>query len=129
MLYLAWSDLVQVALPGAELSQIVSRSLRKENVIGLTAIHHPLCDVNACAGDIDLVVDIHHPADRPAMNSHANGEPGMLLERTRDCHRAFHRRFQTGSKDEGHSVAGRQASQLAAGFGGTKLSGIANDSI
>src|SRR6476646_7682048 len=98
MLYLACSNVVKVALPGAELSQIVSRSLRKENVTGLTAIHHPLREVNAGAGDIDLVVDIHHPADGPTMNSHANGKLGMLLERTRDRHCAFHRRFQTGSK-------------------------------
>src|SRR5207247_3644765 len=129
MLYLAWSDLVKVALPGAELSQIVSRQLRKENVTGLTAIHHPLCNVNAGAGDIDLVVDIHHPADGPTMNSHANGEPGMLLECARDCQGALHRRLHAGGKDEGHSVPGRQPGQLAAGFGGKKLSGVANETI
>src|SRR5437660_3155683 len=129
MLYLAWSDVVKVALPGAELSQIVSRSLRKENVTRLTAIHYPLCDVNAGAGDIDLVVDIHHPADGPTMNSHANGQPGMLLERTRDCQRALHRRLHAGGKDEGHSVAGRQAGQLAAGFGSAKLLGADNDAV
>src|SRR5205823_7132846 len=104
-------------------------TLFRSNVTGLTAIHHPLCEVNAGAGDIDLIVDIHHPADGPTMNSHANGEPGMLLERTRDCQRTLHRRLHTGSKDEGHSVPGRQAGQLAAGFGRTKLSGVANDSI
>src|SRR6185436_18418153 len=98
-------------------------------VTGLTAIHHPLREVNTGASDINLVVDIHHPADGPTMNTHANGEQGMLLKRARDCQRAHHRRFQTGSKDEGHSVPGRQASQLAAGFGGTKLSGLPNYSI
>src|SRR5438132_6434856 len=103
MLYLAWSDVVKVALPGAELSQIVSRSLRKENVTSLPAIHHPLREVNAGASNIDLIVDIHHPADGPAMNAHANSEPGVLLERTRDCHRAFHRRLHARGKDEGHA--------------------------
>ena len=120
---------MQIVLPAAELSQIVSRSLRKENMAGLTAIHHPLCEVNAGASNIDLVVDIHHPADGPTMNSHANGEPGMLLERARDCQGALHRRLHAGGKDEGHSVAGWQAGQLAAGFGSTKLSGVANESI
>src|SRR5438067_13149930 len=104
MLYLAWSDVVKVALPGAELSQIFSRSLRKENVTGLTAIHHPLCDVNAGASNIDLIVDIHHPADGPAMNAHANSEPGMFFERARDCQSVLHRRLHAGGIYDGHAV-------------------------
>src|SRR6476646_3933434 len=86
MLYLACSNVVKVALPGAELSQIVRRSLRKENVTGLTAIHHPLREVNTGASDIDLIVDIHHPADGPTMNSHANAKAGGLLDRPRGAH-------------------------------------------
>ena len=51
-------------------------------------------------------VHIDHTADRSAVNSHAQLQARMFLERAADLDRALRRRFWTGVKDQRHAIAG-----------------------
>ena len=46
------AQFVDVRLPSPLLCQIVGDALTHKNVTGIAAIHHPLRDVDAYAGDI-----------------------------------------------------------------------------
>ena len=53
--------------------QIIGDMFGEQDVTGITAIHHSLCDVDPTAGDVRASADISDFADRTAMNSHAQG--------------------------------------------------------
>ena len=56
---------------------------------------------------IGAFVDIDHPANWTAVDSHPKLQTGMFLKRSADLQRALRRRFRTGVKDQRHPVAGR----------------------
>ena len=96
---------------------------------GVATIHYPLRHVDSSAREIGPFVYIDHPANWPAVDSHPKLQAGMFLERAADLHRALHRRFRTGVKDQRHPVAGRDLKQTARGFGLLKLLGSANNLV
>ena len=52
----------------------------------ITAIHHPLCDVDAGARDVGLFVQIGDFVDRTAVNSHPDPKFGMFFQLLTDFH-------------------------------------------
>jgi hypothetical protein len=51
--------------------EILGDMLGKEDVTGVTAIHHPPRYVEAGTGEIDSTRNIYNSADRAAVNSHS----------------------------------------------------------
>ena len=70
---------MEMIFPVAELFQVFGDMFGKQDVLGIAAIHHPLGDVDAGAGDVRPSTDIDHPADRAAMYAHAQLQLGMPL--------------------------------------------------
>jgi hypothetical protein len=60
------------------------------------------------------------------MNSHAQLQARMFLERSANLHRALRRGFRTRVKDQRHAVASWDFKQTARGFGALKLFGANN---
>ena len=52
--------------------QVVSDVVGQKNVIGVTAIHYALGDVNSRTCDIDTLVHVGDPVDRAAMDPHSD---------------------------------------------------------
>ena len=94
---------------------------------GVAAIHHSLRDVDPGAGDVGLLVQISDFIDRPAVNSHANANFGMILQLLADLQRTQNWRFRTGSKNQRAAITSRQTQQLAFRFGDTELLRSAHD--
>ena len=82
MLHFAFAQIVQVA---AAMRDIASKSsatcLESKNVAGITAIHDSLCDVDASAGDIGLLVQVGDFANRSAVNAHSHCSSGCSSAR------------------------------------------------
>ena len=74
------SEIVQVRLPLPILLQIFRDMPGEKNVARITAIHDPLCDVDAGARDVRLLVQICDRVHRATVNSHTNTKFRMLLE-------------------------------------------------
>ena len=53
----------------------------------------------------------------------------MFLERAADLHRALHRRFRIGVKDQHHPIASWDPNQTVRGSGSLKLLGPADDPV
>ena len=81
--------------------------LRKQDVPGIAAIHHPLRDVDASAGNVGLFVQISDFIDRAAVNAHPHLKFGMIFQLLADLQRAENRRFRTVAKNQRAAVAGR----------------------
>src|SRR6266478_7622880 len=52
---------------------------REKNMSRITAIHHPLGDVDASTGDVGLFVQISDFTDRPAVNTHSDSKFRMTF--------------------------------------------------
>ena len=94
------------------LREVLGDSLRKKNVPGIAAIHHPLRDIDSSAGNVGLIVHIGDAIDRPAVNSHAQLNLRMTFQRITDLERTFYRRFRIGEKSEHHPITSRQTNQF-----------------
>ena len=92
----------------------------------ITAIHHPLGNVDSGAGNVRPTAHIHDPADRAAVHSHAQLEFRMLLYRAADLQGTFHRRFRCAVKHQSHSIAGRNRNQPMIRVGFTELLSATN---
>ena len=121
MFHLRLTQIVQMLFPMAKLFQVFRHMLRKENVLGIATIHHPLGNVDSGAGNVRASTHIHHAADRAAVHAHAQLELGMLPGRATDLKGAFHRRFRCVVKNQRHPVAGRNCNQPMARFRFTEL--------
>jgi hypothetical protein len=113
--------------PTRVLFQIVGHMLREQDVTGITAIHHPLRDVDPGASDVGLLVQITDFIDRAAVNAHPHPQLGMMFQLTADLDRAQDRRFRVGAENERAAVAGGQAEQFALCFGELELLGAPHD--
>ena len=103
---------MQIRLPTAVLRQIVSHAFRKKDVTGITAIHHPLCDVNAGTGDVLALVHIGDVMHRAAVNTHPHGQTRLCTQLLTDLERAFHRIFHRAGEDQRHAVTRRKKDEL-----------------
>ena len=65
--------------------------------------------------------------DRAAVNAHPNVKFRMTLQRLTDFHRAQHRRFRTGAKNQRATVASWQAQKFAFRFRDAELLRSAHD--
>jgi hypothetical protein len=95
----------------------------------VTAIHHPFCHIDSSARKIGPFIYIDHAANWPAMDSHPKLQARTFLERAADLHRALHRRFRIGVKDQHHPIASWDPNQTVRGFGLLKLFGGANNPV
>ena len=71
MFHFAFAEIVQERSPLLVFFEVFSDVLRKENVPGVTAIHHPLRDVEASTGEIGVTVHINHAADWATVDAHS----------------------------------------------------------
>ena len=74
---------------------------------GITAIHHPLGDVDSGTGYIQTLIDIDGPVDWPAMNTHTEANVGVAFDRSANLHRAFDGCFRVIEEDQRHAIARR----------------------
>src|SRR5205823_1836438 len=109
MFHLAFTKIVEVWRPLAILLQIFRDMFGEKNMTGIAAIHHPLRDVNASAGDIGLLVQISDCIYWTAVDSHPDAQLWAAFERLRDLHCAQGWRFRTSAKDECAAIARGQA--------------------
>ena len=107
MFHFTFAEIVQVRPPLPILLQIFRDMPGEKNVARITAIHDPLGDVDAGAGNVGLFVQIRDFIDRPAVNSHADMKFGMLLELLANFHRAADRRFGASAENKRATIARR----------------------
>ncbi len=84
---LAFAEVVQVTVPTRIRSKIVDHALRNEDTASLTAIHHPLRDVDPGTGDIGTVVAVANRVHGVAVNPHPQSNLGVLLQFRANLHR------------------------------------------
>ena len=106
MFHFARTKVVQERSPLFVFFEIFSDMLRKQNVTGIAAIHHPLRHIKTGTGKIGLTVHIDHTADRAAVHSHSKFYLWVFFESATDFERAFHWFFRALVKNQRHPVAG-----------------------
>src|SRR5437773_3001535 len=77
--YFACPKVVQERSPLFVLFEILGDMLRKKNVPGVAAIHHPLRDIDSGPGKIRTIIHVDYAAHWSAMNSHAKLQARMLF--------------------------------------------------
>ena len=127
ILHFAQAKLVQERLPTRIVFKIFGDMFRDQNVTAITAIHHPLGNVDASARDIRLFVQVGDFVDRATVNSHTDVKFGMIFQFLANFQRTQDRRFQTASKNERAAIACRQTHQLAFRRSETELLCSAHD--
>ena len=127
MLHFAFAQIMEIGAPARILLEVICHMLGKQDVSGVTAIHYPLRDVDARAGDVGVFVQITDLIDRAAVNAHPHPKFRMVLQRFADLERAQHRPRRTGAKDQRTAIARGQSEQFARHFGDPKFFGCPND--
>ena len=87
--------------------QIIRHMFGEKNVAGITAIHHPLSDVDASASNIGLFIQIANLVNWATMDSHPDAKLWIILQRLGNFHCASNWRFRTVAKDQRTAVTGR----------------------
>ena len=119
MFHFTFAKLMQIRPPARILFQIFGDMFGKQNVSGVAAIHDPLRDIDASAGDVCLFVKIGDFVDRAAVNSHAHLKFRMTLERLANFQRAQNRRFRSVRKTSAPpSPVGKRSSLPSASASG-----------
>ena len=129
MFRFAFSQIVQMPTPVAVLFEILGHVFRDEDVTSVTAIHHPLSNIDPGAGDVGAPTHIHHATDRSAVHAHAQLEFEMFLHRAADLECAFDRRFRSVVKNQRHAVAAGDGNQAPVCLGCAEVFRAANDLI
>src|SRR5260370_21832692 len=75
----ALAQVMQLELPLPILAQVFRCMFGKENVPGIAAIHHPLCDVHPSPGHVYLFIEVSNFVDRPTVNPHPHVKFRMLF--------------------------------------------------
>ena len=86
MLHFEFAQVMQIRSPARVFRQIFRHMSGEKNVAGITAIHHPMRDVDARAGKIGLFVQVADFIDRAAVNAHPDVKFRMTLQRLTNFH-------------------------------------------
>src|SRR5438552_10687918 len=105
--YVEGADIVQARPPAFVFRQVLSHMMGEKDVAGITTIHYSLGHVDTGPSHICPLVHVHYPADRPAVNAHADLQTLVALERAADLYRTLRRVLRTLVEDQRHAVAGR----------------------
>jgi hypothetical protein len=116
VLYFKVAELMQIRLPPAILRQVIGYTFTNENVTCIVAIHYPLRNVDAGAGNILALIRVFHVMDRPTVDAHSHWQTRLRPQRMTDLERALYRLFHRAGKDQCHAIAGRQDNELAGSF-------------
>src|SRR5437899_689886 len=84
---------VTIRLRTTLLCEIVSHAFTNDNVASIPAIHHPLRDVDAYAGNVFALVCVLHVMDRAAVDSHSHRQTWLRAQSVADLQGAFDRLF------------------------------------
>src|SRR4051794_2462609 len=87
---------------------------------GIAAVHDALSHVYSRAGYVPLLVHVAHPADGPTMNTHANGDSGLIFKRGADFKSRLDSSFWLIKENENHSIPGGHADKLPRLFSAAK---------
>jgi len=79
---------------------------RKQNVSGISAIHHPLGDIDPGSGNVCALIHIGNLVHRPTVNAHPNLQARIVFERAADLYRTLRRFLRALVKHQRHAVAG-----------------------
>src|SRR5437763_1736185 len=123
------AQLMQMRTPAFVIFQILGHAFAQQDVTSITAIHHPLRNVNSRTRDIGSLVYIGHFIHQAAVNSHSNLKLRMAFKRLRNFQRALCRSFRTLAKNQRHAVAGRQSQECACAVRRAKLLGPPHDLV
>src|SRR6266404_2007629 len=96
---------------------------------GVTAIHHPLRDIDASPSKVRPVVYVRNLVDWSAVNAHANGDIWMVSQRVAYFEGAPSRLLRALEKQKRHAISSRQTNQFLLFFSFTEATGTTNDSI
>src|SRR6478672_2041736 len=99
----------------------------EENVTGVSALHHPVRDVQSGAGEIGAIGYIDDATGRPAVDAHTDLQRRMIFERATNLYGAANRRFRTGVENQRHAVATSDFDQTISRIGFLKLLSRANN--
>src|SRR5207245_10434350 len=94
---------------------------------GITALQHPLSNVDPSASKVCLVVHIGDPIDRTAVNAHPQLNVRMILQRSANLESTTRRFFRTVEEQQLHSISGRHSIEFAAGFRRSERVGVSDD--
>jgi hypothetical protein len=103
--------------------EIFSNVLGEQHVAGVPAIHNTLGNVNPGAGDIRAVIHVTNLVDGAAVNTHSDGEGGMVPYCCAKFEGALHWTFGVISENQCHAVTRRKPDQMVCGLGSSKLIG------
>src|SRR5689334_9543907 len=95
----------------------------------VSAIHHPLSDVNTDTRDIGAIIYILHPIDGPTVNSHPQPNVRTRLQRRCNLHGAMNRFLRRSKENQRHSVTRRYPNQLSGCLAVAKLRSFSDDLI
>ena len=79
MFHLNLTKIMEQRLPKTVLRQIIGHTFGNQNVTGIPATHHPLCNVNAGAGDVCSIINVFDLIDRSAVYSHTHPNVGAVF--------------------------------------------------
>src|SRR5437762_13780621 len=96
---------------------------------GIAAIHHPLRNVDAGAGDIHPIVHISDLIDGAAVRTHPETKSRIILQEPTDFQGAVHRFLQALEKDQRHPVSRGDGNELAMRLAPLELRGFPHELV
>ena len=102
--YLECANIMQERSPAFVFRQVLSHMTGKKNVTGVSAIHHPLRNINTGSRYIGAVIYIGDLVYGAAVDTHSNPKFGIIPERLTNLQSTAHWLFRAVSKDQSHPV-------------------------
>src|SRR6185312_2689132 len=106
-----FAQFMQMRTPFAVMREVLRYALGQKNVPGAATIHYALGNIDSGAGHVRPLVHVVDAVDRSAVQTHAQGNLRVQLQRLGDLHSALHRVLWMGEENEDHAVAGRNTKE------------------
>src|SRR4029077_9280740 len=101
-------EIMQLPLPGAELTQDVGHRFGNQNVAGVATVHNALRDVYPSARNISIGIDIGYAIYGTGVETHAKLDFRKVTQLLAEFHRTPDGRLWLSEEDQRHAVPCRQ---------------------
>src|ERR1700751_2442791 len=125
VLYFRLTQIMEQRLPSLYLCKKVGSRLGHQDVPGIPAIHHPLSNVDAAAGNLTVRLDFRHPVHMSGENAHAQVHFRIIAETAAYLDGAASGSFGITKEHQRHSVASGQADELIVFLRARKFGAVA----